>query len=109
MEFNRKYFKELLELIKDNPELPVIPLVDEEVVGGDDYANWIGNWGMAEIVEVVFGREQFFVRGEDDPPDVLNDCLEDKDYWEEPEEIVESLYESLPWTKVISVYITSPC
>ena len=30
-------FTELLKLIKENPDLPVLPMVDGEICAGDDY------------------------------------------------------------------------
>ncbi len=40
----------LLDLIKDNPELPVIPMVDGEIPG-DDCGYWIADWGLSRIDE----------------------------------------------------------
>ena len=34
-----KETEQLLQLIKENPELPVVPMVDGEVVGDDSYRN----------------------------------------------------------------------
>lgn len=36
---------QLLELMQANPELPVIPCVDGDVVSGDEYYCWLGSWG----------------------------------------------------------------
>lgn len=32
---------EFIELVKANPDLPIIPMVDAEIVG-DDYGWWLG-------------------------------------------------------------------
>ena len=42
----------LLELIKENPELPVVPLVNERVIG-DGFDYWIGDWGQGYIDEYL--------------------------------------------------------
>lgn len=40
---------QLLELMQANPELPVIPCVDGDVVGGDEYYCWLGSWGESAV------------------------------------------------------------
>lgn len=45
--------KEFLELVQLNPDLPVIPLVDSDVVLGDYYSSWIGSICSSEIREYV--------------------------------------------------------
>ena len=42
---------QLLELMQANPELPVIPCVDGDVVGGDEYYCWLGSWGESAVQE----------------------------------------------------------
>lgn len=37
--------KELIRLIQENPDLPIIPMVNEEVVADDSYTYWMGEWG----------------------------------------------------------------
>ena len=39
----------LLRLIKDNPELPILPMVATECVFSDDFAYWMGEWGSSRI------------------------------------------------------------
>lgn len=39
---NREKAEKLLKLVAENPELPVLPMVDYEVVG-DDWGCWAGN------------------------------------------------------------------
>lgn len=41
----------LLRLIQENPDLPVVPMVDNEIVAGDEYGRWLGSFGKAEIRE----------------------------------------------------------
>ncbi len=49
--------EKLLNLIAENPELPIIPVVDSEVVADDSYGYWRGWWGRAEVTEFYDGRE----------------------------------------------------
>jgi hypothetical protein len=41
--------EELLRLVRDNPDLRIIPMVDTEVVYDDSYSSWAGAWGYAYI------------------------------------------------------------
>lgn len=56
---------QLLELMQANPELPVIPCVDGDVVGGDEYYCWLGSWGESAVQEFVIGRERTYYREDD--------------------------------------------
>lgn len=44
---------QLLELIKNNPDLPIIPMVETEVVAGDEFGYWMGSFGDCDIKEYV--------------------------------------------------------
>lgn len=105
--------RELIKLINENPDLPVVPMVDYEVVG-DGYGYWMGKWGRCEITEYYLGRESVHFK-DDDEENVLND-LEDcryghdpqgRDIYELSDEDWNALYQSVPWTKAIVVYITT--
>ena len=37
----------LLQLIKENPDLPIVPMVDQEIVADDCCTWWIGKWGKS--------------------------------------------------------------
>lgn len=56
---------QLLELMKANPELPVIPCVDGDVVGGDEYYCWLGSWGESAVQEFIIGKERTYYREDD--------------------------------------------
>ena len=58
--------KTLIKQINDNPELPIITMVNGEVCGDDEYAYYIGRWGSSEVGEyteydekVYFDRDEF--------------------------------------------------
>ena len=105
--------EELLELIKENPDLPVVPMVDGEIVGDDSCQYWLGRWGHSEVTEYYIGREKVHFK-DDDEEDVLND-LEGCKYGCDPQgrdiyddlsdDEWKALYESIQWTKCIVVYI----
>lgn len=45
-EKDRKNREELFKLMQENPELPVVPMVDGEIPG-DDCGYWLGSWGAS--------------------------------------------------------------
>lgn len=47
---------ELLRLIKENPDLPILPMVDGEICAGDDYGYWSGSWGTARVDEFLISK-----------------------------------------------------
>lgn len=106
--------KEFIELVKQNPELPVVPMVDGEIVGYDDYGYWLGCWGRSEVTEYYVGKERVHFR-DDDEEDVLSDLVgcehgydeNGRDIYELSEEEWDKLYEEVPWDKAIVVYITT--
>lgn len=77
---------QLLELMKANPELPVIPCVDGDVVGGDEYYCWLGSWGESAVQEFIVGKERTYYR-EDDICE-LHDLTE----WEDAEAAIRELH-----------------
>lgn len=99
----------LLKLIKDNPDLPIVPIVDGEIPG-DDCGYWLGAWGTAQIDEYILTNERVVYKSDDDVFDVLERCLPDEEYEALPETESECrpIYDALPWTRAIIVYITLP-
>lgn len=60
--------KEFLELVKQNPDLPIVPMVAREVVTDEGYSNWLGSFRGASVDEYVsveiYGDNVFFTRDE---------------------------------------------
>lgn len=104
----------VIRLIEENPDLPVIPVISEEVVASDEYHWWLGEWGDAEIKEYYLGRENFHIKDYDDEEEVLSDLVGCENYCDpQGRDITElsdsewtNLYNSVPWIKAIVVYIT---
>lgn len=102
---------DLIKLIQENPDLPIVPMVDAEVVA-DDCGYWMGKWGRCEVTEYYLGREKVHFR-DDDEEDVLNDLvgckysydLQGRDIYDLSDEEWDNLYQSVPWVKCIVVYI----
>lgn len=106
--------KELLKLINENPELSVIPMVNNEVCGSDD-GYWMASFGKCEIAECTHITMEERVR-----ICFKNDIEEIKNYFYqqiannddiEPAakiKIVSEKLQALEWTKIIIVYLELP-
>lgn len=99
---------ELLQLIKENPELPVIPMVSNEVCG--DYSGyWEGEWGSACIDEFLNCPMWNYIafKSDDDVFDTLERYLRPDEFERLPqsEEECRKIYNDLPWKKAIIVKI----
>lgn len=107
--------KMLLDLIKENPDLRILPLVDSEVVAGDDFSSWLGSWGEPSLERVWNDDERIYIHSDD------VDTLAEKRFdvlemeGEYPNCSDEILYEiafkdvnNYEWEKVILVKIDLP-
>lgn len=50
---------ELLRLIAENPDLPVVPMVDYEVVY-EDCGRWLGSFGSAYVGEYALFNDRYY-------------------------------------------------
>ena len=106
--------EEFLALVRENPDLPIVPMVDEEVAADDCSSWWMGSWGYSEVTEYYRGREHIHFKS-DDEEDVLTDMVgcqysetkDGRDVYDLSDDEWNSLYASLPWIKCIVVYITT--
>ena len=56
--------EKFIQLIKENPELPIVPMVDYEVVD-DGYGWWVGSFGRCCVGEYALFYERYFDDRED--------------------------------------------
>lgn len=100
----------LLELIKANPDLRVIPMVETDCVADDCCAWWVASWGKATVEEIYFNdeRERVYIKDED------YDSLVDEEYGkffgididdETAMKLAQEKVDAYPWEKVIAVKI----
>lgn len=105
---SKKNCEELFQLMKEYPELPVIPMVNGEIAG-DDCGYWLGGWGTATVEEYLVASDRVLFKSDDDVFEVLERVLSTDEYYQLPD--VESecrkYYDALPWKKAIVVYITT--
>lgn len=101
---------ELFRLMRENPDLPVVPMVDAEIFG-DDSGYWCGAWGHASVDEYLACERYDYMafKSWDDVFDVLEKYLTDEEFEKLPESESEcrAHYDALPWTKAIIVYIAT--
>lgn len=103
--------KNLIQLVKENPELPIVPMVDGEIPG-DDCGRWMGAFGCAYVDEylLIYNKERVAFKSDDDIFEVLECCLTDEEFEALPKTEAErrSCYDALPWIKAIIVNIDLP-
>lgn len=103
----------LLMLIKENPNLDILPLVAEDAAG--EYGYTVGSFGEPSVEEYVFGDdythigmncERLYIRSndEDDMFDIITDNHADNDE-ELTDREVGDILDNLKWKKAIFVYI----
>lgn len=105
------YKRNLFRLMEEHPELPVVPMVDSEVVAGDEYGRWIGKFGDAHISEYYIGEDRVFIRDDDDSGEVEELVTEicGYDVFEfMTDEEVKGTYSAVPWIRAIIVNIDLP-
>ena len=109
--------QEFLELVKQNPDLPIVPMVDSDVCCGDEYGWWLGSFGSASIDEYISiemrGELRFFTKGEQcEIEEYFADNLADERDYDlhatEIDRIAHEKAEALPWVKAIIVKIGLP-
>lgn len=109
-EIEKKNRDELFRLMRENPDLPVLPLVDNGICA-DDYGYYLGVWESASIDEYLICKRYDYVafKSWDGVFDVLEHYLTDEEYEKLPESEDEcrEYYDNLPWIKAIIVRITA--
>jgi len=97
-----------IQLIKDNPELPILPMVSYEIAAEDCPTYWGGSWGKSSIEEYLVVGERITYKGNDDPVDLLEEMLSTDEFEQMTDDEILLAYEALPWIKAIIVYIELP-
>ena len=105
-----KQIDNLLRLMKENPDLPVVPFVDAEIVTGDDFGYWMGSFGASSIDEYILplkSYESVIFKSDEDIFGTLEKLLSTEAFEALPETEKECkpFYDALPWKKAIIVYI----
>lgn len=69
-----KNIEKLIELMNDNPDLPVVPMVETEVVGADTYSRWIASFGDCRVSDFYIGEERVYT----DKDDLVEELVENE-------------------------------
>lgn len=100
-----------LKMVNENPDLPVIPIVSDEVID-DDFKlmssnRYMGSLGDAEILMYIKGNKSISLYGDCSYIETLVDCGKfTRDECEKlSAEELENEYNNLPWQKAIFVKI----
>ena len=109
IEIQKKNLPSLFELIQQNPDLPIVPMVNYEIVADDCTAYWMASWGEAKVDSYILrndrvwylsdGKEEIFENIFEFPIDLPE---------EQEEQFMEDAVSSLPWIKAIMVKIEPP-
>lgn len=100
--------EELVKLISENPELPIMCMVDSECVQDDGYQWWTARMGKPEIDEYYQIDERIYLKSND--LEELVELFIDSNYDEEPyksmneeelEIVAEEVVANYEWTKAI--------
>ena len=110
LEKQQKNVNELIKLIKENPELEIVPMVDSECVPCDDYSYWMAEWGTARVDEYHHDDERIYFK-EQDFEELVGDFIDNNyEYYshlgdDEIRDVAEREVSNLEWIKAIVVYI----
>ena len=103
--------KEILKLIDEHPDLPVIPMVGQDIVA-DCTGEWIANFGKAEIKKMCIYGEKVIFREEKNAIKTVEALeLEGLTEGRTREESIEKLngyLDELDWLEAIIVHIETP-
>lgn len=61
---------EFLRLVQENPDLPIVPMVDSDVCANEDYGRWMGEFGMCRVgryaIDEWYGDGRVLFDGDED-------------------------------------------
>ena len=99
--------QKLLQLAAENPDLPIVPMVDYDVVG-DGYGVWLGEFGYCYVGEYACYDDRYY-EDRDELKDAYycNNAEDFECYFED--ELKDALDDSTDhmWTKAILVHINA--
>lgn len=106
--------KDVLKVINEHPDLPVIPMVGQDIVA-DCTGEWVANFGKAEIKKMCIYGEKVIFREWKNAIDTLEAfesegliVREESKKREETIAIINSYLDELDWLEAIIVHIETP-
>lgn len=118
MEIQNKNVQTLLKLIKENPGLRILPMVDYEIVADDTFTSWAGSFGNSELDYIWDNGERIYFKS-DDEEQLIEDEMDNIDssaqvlhenhpLWQPLEKRAKERVDQYQWEKVIVVWIGLP-
>lgn len=107
-EKERQSREELFRLMAEHPELPVVPMVDSDIVADEGSCYWMGSWGAACIREYLRGDERVYFRDDEDIEEVVASISGWDAYELMSNEEAVAAFMVMPWVKAIVVNIDLP-
>lgn len=103
--------KDLLRLIEEHPDLPVVPMVGQDIVA-DCTGEWVAHFGKAEVKKMcIYGENVIFREDKNAIKTVealeLEGLTEDRTR-EESIEKLNGYLDELEWLEAIIVHIETP-
>ena len=118
MEIQNENVTILLNLIKENPSLRIMPMVDYEVVASDDFSSWAGSFGKSAVDYIWNNGERIYFKSTDEKQlienevdDIENEVQyfhESHPMWRTIEDRAKERVSQYQWEKVIVVWIGLP-
>lgn len=103
--------KDLLKLMDENPDLPVIPVVGQDIVA-DCTGEWVAYFGKAEVKKMCIYGEKVVFREEKNAIKTVEalelEGLTEGRAREESLEKLNGYLDELEWLEVIIVHIETP-
>lgn len=91
--------KNLVRLINENPDLPVIPMVGQDIVA-DYTGEWVADVGVAELLDLCIYGERVIFKNKKGIQMLKLELGS--------ETVTEEFVDSLDWMKAIVVHIETP-
>ena len=98
------FSQELQRVIAQNPSLPVVPVVQADVVGGDS-GHWSGKFGEISVTEYFEMNGRAYFHNEDTIEETVKEVYGAKYTDALPESKLVRVYAGLPWQKAVIVFI----
>lgn len=109
--------KELFTLIRKHPDLPIVAMVDSDIVA-DDGGFWLGEWGRCEVDKYIVHENYGVIFYDNGTPDIVDIFEKYFDYAEcgideempdkEALPLMKAKIDTLDWKEAIIVYIVLP-
>lgn len=105
-------------MIRKHPYLPIVAVVDSDVVAEEGYAYWLGSWGNCIVDKYIIHEDYgviFYDQGKPDTVDIFEkyfdyaECGIDEEMPdEEALPLMKEKIDTLDWVEAIIVYIQLP-